>query len=243
MRFYRMAFFASALLLVQPVVAQSAAPSEKTDPAAAAKTETAAPMVAVDKGAVNVPELPAGMCPLDPAQEADRNAISDMHIAAQGDYKLLAVSAECRQLKALRAGSGKITFLSQYATLIEQQNASVALNRGSTLLALSSAVGLTSAFSTQSTQSAQAEGAATGRTRPSYHGILKQTSDFLIVGAEQRHIMRGKEFSMAVVSLITVVKGEIVTANFFAPAVDAGTYTTLASQAEAYGNQLLAANP
>lgn len=205
---------------------------------------TEPPSVTVVDGAKSAaPALPAGMCPLDPNQDADRNAISEMHISAQGEYKLLSVFAECRQLTALRAGSQQVRFLSQYGTVIEQQNAPATLNRASTVLALSSAIGLTSAFASEPTQASKSEGKAMGVRNASYHGIIKQTADFIVVGAEQRHIMRKQEYAVAAVSLISVTKGNIVTVNFFAPMVDDSTYTTLGTQAEAYFNQTLAATP
>ncbi len=238
---------ALVLLSIQPVMAQ-AAPSVTTAPPAAAAAPTpeatapATPSEMTRNAATSVAP-PAGMCPLDPGQDADRAAISEMHISAQGEYKLLGVFAECRQLTALRAGSQQVRFLSQYSTVIEQQNAPVTFNRGSTVLALSSAIGLTSAFASEPTQATKSESTTMGVRNASYHGVIKQTADFIIVGSEQRHIMRKQEYAVAAVSLITVAKGAVVTVNFFAPVTDAGTYTALGTQAEAYFNQTLAANP
>lgn len=227
--------------------AAAVAPSKETAataPAPEASPSQPAANVAASAPVFTLPDPPSGMCPLDPNQDADRAAISDMHIAAQGSYKLLALSAECQQLKALRAGSTKVRFLSQYATLMAQQNAPVKLNRRATVLALSYAVGLTSAFSSVATEAAQADVPdETRKYRSSYHGIVKQTEDYLIVGSEQRHVARKTDYAVAVVSLITVVDGAIVTANFFAPANDDSSFTTLALQAEAYGKQLIAKNP
>ena len=228
------------LSAVSPSIAQ---PAPQANPSAAASDNAspAFPAITVaSKSDVVVPDLPYGMCALDPQQDADRAAVTDMHLAAQGPSKLLGVYANCTELAELRKSSSGIKFLSHYATLVEQDGAKVSLNRASTLLVLSSATGITSAFSTQATQATKA---GFGTRRASYHGILKQTPDYLIVGSEQRHLAKTQEYAVSVVSLVTVIKGKVVTANFFGSAENDQSFIDLGNHAEAYGVQLIAVNP
>ncbi len=187
-----------------------------------------------------VPEAPYGTCPFNMQQQADTKAMAYIHLGVQGKAKLLGVYGDCAQLEALRGDVPSIAFLNSYVTLIEQEGNTVNFNRASTILTLASSIGMTSAFSSASTQS-QRTGFST--REPSYHGILQQTADFIIVGAEQRHVARQIELGVAVVSVITVIKGKIVTANFFVPMSDGNSFGRLAGRAEAYARALIAANP
>jgi hypothetical protein len=225
----------SSVSMVNPVFAQAEAAANNMP------TATIAAMPARDAvSGMVVPDAPYGTCPIDMQQQADNAAIKYMHLGVQGGAKLRGVYGECVQLEALRANSSKIAFLNSYVTLVEQDGNSVNFNRSSTILTLASSVGLTSAFSSAATQSLKS---GFGARPPSYHGILKQTPDFLIVGAEQRHVVKEREFAVAAVSLITVINGKIVTANFFQALSGNDSFAMLAQRAEVYGNTLLAANP
>ena len=236
------AFVASVAVQAAPAVDSVAAPAPAATPAPAAATSTATPAPAAPAAAnaMVIPEAPYGTCPIDMQQKADTEAVKYMHLGAQGKATLKGVYGECAQLEALRASSSMISFLSSYVTLIEQEGNTVNFNRAATILTLSSSIGITSAFSSAATQSLKS---GFGTRPPSYHGILKQTPDFLIVGSEQRHIVKERELGVAVVSLITVIKGKIVTVNFFGGMSDSSIFGKLAGRAEAYGSSLIAANP
>ncbi len=144
-------------------------------------------------------------------------------------------------MKALRSSDSRVSSLNYYGTVIVQQGAATALDRTTTLQAAGAVIGLTGAYAPEAPKGIPSNTPL--ERRASYQGILKQTSDYLIVGSEQRHLVVRKPFSLAAVSLITVANGTIITVNFFAPAGDEQTYANLARLAENYATQLLGLNP
>lgn len=205
---------------------------------AMAQTPAAAPTPAA--AGIKLPDLPSGMCPVDPSQDADRNVLPDLHLAVQGKYKLLAVFGECVNLKELRSGTSRVTTLNYYGTVIQQQGGTP-IDRTSNIESIANAIGLAGAYAPEAVKEQQYVGL--GVRRASYQGIIKKTADYIIVGTEQRHLVATKQFSIAAVSLITVVNGNIITVNLYRPADSDQIYSLLAQTAEGYAQQLLALNP
>ena len=204
-------------------------------------------LLALPAQALVLPPPPEGTCPLDNNQAPDRQAISYMHLASQTPGTLKALFAECSELETARLG--RSVFITNYGAVFEQ-NATIpaGMNRAQAMQLLSAAAGLSGTIATQAINGgvpvanpAQRSGGAT-RTA-SYHGILKQSDQLLVLGSEQRHLGARQQYAAAAVTALTVVDNKIIAMNFFAPLENDKTFSILALEAESYGNSLLAANP
>lgn len=207
----------------------------------------AATLLALPAHALNMPPTPEGTCPIDTHQTADRNATVFMHLTTQTPGTLKALFAECAELARLR--SGRVAYVTNYAAVFEQKETlPTSLTPENAMAALSAAAGLSGTIATKAVNAAAiANNPAVRESGPtrtdSFHGILRQSDKVLILGSEQRHLGHRLQYGVAAVTALTIVKGRVVSMNFYAPLHNESDYQKVAQVAESYANSLIAANP
>lgn len=199
-----------------------------------------AALTALPAQALVLPPLPAGDCAIDVSQPFDRTATNYMHLVTQTPGTLQALFTECGQLEKLRLQQR--LFLNYYGAVIEQKESlPQGITRAQLLDGMADAIGLSGTMATKA-MNANDPSVAAIASQASYHGILKQSDQLLVLGSEQRHVGTRAPYVAAAVTALTVVDGKVVSVNFYAPLTQ-GVYERLGARAEAYTNALLAANP
>ncbi len=200
-------------------------------------------------GAAVVLPAPQGYCELTEQQPADVrliNVIGDLVAATQNE--LLAVSADCGQLEAWRAG--KLTTLDDY---VQYQTPVAAMDSTTTrseavkeVCASARAEGGKSLASATTDLNARVDSAVKGAKfgETGFLGVLAEDADACYFGMllKARTEGGGSEENQLMISAATVVKGKIIFYNLSTIYHDAATVTAVLARHKRNIPALLAAN-
>ncbi len=191
---------------------------------------------------------PDGFCELDAAHPADRDMLSLIQELNAGHNQVLAISAECSQLNALR---GKGVLLSNYAMYLMPLSAGEipsSMSRAQVIESVAGAFGqfdsaLDRAEDVMRDRLANADAAIELQDLVNV-GLLHRDDDALFTGILTRAVdpATGEEEVTAVVTGLTLVANRIVTLNLSAPYEGRPTLDGLLAEQRQNVQRLLDAN-
>jgi hypothetical protein len=202
----------------------------------------------IGSAALTLPS-PQGYCELNEQQPADARLIHVIGDLVAGTHnELLAVSADCGQLDAWRAG--KLPTLDDYVQyqtpVADMDSTSPRAESVKEICAAARAEGEKSVAKAAPDLNARVEAAVKGAkvNEMGFLGVLAEDADACYFGMKMRaHIEGGgAEESQLMVSAATVVKGKIVFYNLYTIYHDAGTVTATLARHRRNIPALLAAN-
>jgi hypothetical protein len=202
--------------------------------------------------ALTMPALPSGMCALDEKLPPHKIVIDYLTTANGGANQLLATFAACDELAGIKSGKGDA--ITRYGAVMQQTlGEKLPMDRETYVRTVATTYQSKGALLTEAAQSmtpdAIASGSsATGIVNPARVTVSPSQSVHVsnvaaIIGLEQVNTIGGKETKVASSAAMTLIAGQPISVNLYAPLKGGQTFAESTEILETYVKTMIAANP
>ncbi|MFZ4540190.1 MAG: hypothetical protein ACOYNL_00060 [Rickettsiales bacterium] len=202
--------------------------------------------------ALAIPGLPSGMCKLNEKKEAEATIIDYLRSTNGTSNDMVAAFADCDELNAIT--NRKAESVTRYGAVLAQtlgeklpldrkdyveSAARIFKSTGSNLLE-NALTGAREAAATETQSGISDPKAITANSR----GVLFQNADMVIIGMKQSNNVGGKTTNVASTAAMTMIGGNPVSVNLYAPSTnaDANTFSQSVETVKLFTSRLIAAN-